>query len=324
MGSIESCAELASNLGSIVSPSRYEFDWGRYPKGINDPAYILGGIGPAFDRASKIYQTLDLPPPDPSKVVSAWKVFLDEATRIKGDFFSWKTAVLATVPIIGPTVLIPAQLSWKVSNSVYGGMITALFYTAVTGAFGHIAFKDASTREFSIHKMVIDGTLSEKTAMEHAAWAYTAFQLIVVLDELRMLAPLKKPGMSGAMGALPLVPIVIGAVAAVLIIAGAVVLSKNLSEVNSLRARVVEEKIVLMKETCAKTTDPKIIAQCAAGPTADDLSAGTMATELSKALAKTGSDLARYVVIGLGIFAAIELLPHFIGKAKDAKEAAAS
>lgn len=323
MGALDDCAELASHLSSVVSPDRYVMPWHRFPRGINDPSYILNGIGPAFERATQVYRTLDLPTPDPREVVSAWDVFLKEASRIKDDFLSWKTAALAAIPVIGPLVILPAKLSYNVMTNTLGGMVSALYYTSVTGAFGHIAVKDKSTEQFSIHKLVIDGDISPELAAEHAGWSYTGFRLIVTLDELGILRPLKRGGTSG-LGALPVVPIIIGAVAAVLILAGAVVISKNLSEVNALRAQVVELKLKVMEDACAKATDPRTISECARGPTADDLSGGTIASEISKALSASGQSLAMWVVIAASVFLGIQLLPNIVGKVKDAKEEAAA
>jgi hypothetical protein len=322
VGAIEAAADIASNLSSLVSPSSYEMPWSKFPKGIMDPNYILNGIGPAFQEASRIYQTLDLPPPDPGKVAGAWEAFAKETVRIKDEMLSTKTALLAAVPIVGPTVLVPARLSYSVHTHVYGGLISALFYTSVVGAFGHLALKDPSTQAFSIHKLVIDGDLPEKTAVDHAGWCYTGFRLITLLDSLGLLRPLKRGGTSG-LGAVPLVPIIIGALAGICIIAGAIVLSKNLSEVNKLQARVVETKLEIMKDQCAKSTDPKIIAQCAAGPTAEDLRGGSLAGAISDSIAKVGSDLMKYLVIaGVAYVGVTILLPSLF--AKKAKEAVAT
>lgn len=271
MGVLEDSAEIASNLGKLINPSSYEMPWNRFPQGIMSFAYIDGAIGPAFQEASRVYQTLDLPEMDPSKASSAWKVFADETLRIKDAMKDAKIGgLLLAVPVIGPTVLLPLALSYKVASNVLGGLVAALYYTAVSGAFGHIALKDSSTQVFSIHKMVIDGDLPEQTATAHAGWCYTGFKLITILDGLGALRPLKKGGTSG-LGAVPVVPIVLGALAVVCIIAGAIVLSKNLSDVNQLQARVIETKLEVMKKTCAETTDPKILAECAKGPTKDDL-----------------------------------------------------
>jgi hypothetical protein len=320
MGVLEDAAEIASNLGKVVSPSSYEMPWGRFPKGIMSADYILNGIGPAFQEASAVYQTLDLPDMDPSKAASAWKVFADETLRIKDALKDSKTAgILAAIPVIGPMVLLPAALSYKVATNVLGGLIAALFFTSAQGALGHIALKDASTQQFSIHKMVIDGDLPEATAVSHAGWCYTGFRLITILNGLGALRPLKKGGTSG-LGALPIVPLVIGAVAVVCIIAGAIVLSKNLSEVNVLQAKVVETKLQAMKDACEKTSDPKIIAQCARGPTKDDLMGGSLASGISEAIAKVGSDLAKYLVIAGAIYLGAMMLPTLLGKAKEAKD----
>lgn len=320
MGAIEAAADIASNLGSLVSPSSYEMPWSKFPKGIMDPSYILNGIGPAFQEASRVYQTLDLPAPDPAKVASAWEAFGHETLRIKDEMLSMKTALLAAIPVIGPTVLLPLRLSYSVHKNTFGGLISALFYTSVVGAFGHLALKDPSTQAFSIHKLVIDGDLPEKTAVDHAGWCYTGFRLITLLDGLGALRPLKRSGTSG-LGAVPLVPIIIGAVAAVCIIAGAIVLSKNLSEVNKLQAKVVETKLEIMKEQCGKSTDPKIIAQCAAGPTAEDLRGGSLAGAISDSISNIGSNLMKYLVIaGVAYVGVTVLLPALV--TKKAKEAA--
>ena len=310
MGVLEDAAVLASDLKSLVSPSSYEMPWNRFPKGIMDPAYILNGIGPAFQDASRVYQTLDLPAPDPARVASAWEVFADETARIKKEMASAKVGLLSSVPVVGPLVLAPLALSYSVQSHVYGGLISALYYTSVVGAFGHLALKDASTQQFSIHKMVIDGDLPQQTATEHAGWCYTGFRLIVLLDQMGFLRPLKKSGL----GAVPLVPLVLGALAAIAIIAGAIVLSRNLSEVNKLQAKVVDTKLELMKEQCAKTTDPQIQAQCAAGPTAEDLRGGSLAGAISDSISQVGSNLAKYLVIAGAVYLGVTLLPGLLAK----------
>ena len=251
MGVLEDAAVIASHLKDLVSPSSYEMPWNKFPKGIMSADYILNGIGPAFQEASRVYQTLDLPDVDPSRVASAWEVFADETLRIKSTMKDMKLAgLLAAVPIVGPMVLLPVALSYKVASNVLGGLVSALYYTSVVGAFGHLALKDASTQQFSIHKMVVDGDLPQETAVAHAGWCYTGFRLIVILDQLKILTPLKRGSATNGLGALPVVPLIIGAVAAVCIIAGAIVLSKNLSEVNRLQAKVVETKLEAMKEAC--------------------------------------------------------------------------
>lgn len=307
MSALDDAAELASHLKDLVSPSSYEMPWNKFPRGIMDPAYILSGIGPAFQEASRVYQTLDLPEPDPTKVASAWEVFAEETTRIKGELASAKMGLLSSVPIIGPLVAVPMALAYKIQSSVYGGLVTALYYTSVVGAFGHLALKDASTQQFSIHKMVIDGDLPEQTAVAHAGWCYTGFKLITMLDQFKLLAPLKKGGTSG-LGAFPLVPVLIAALVGIAIIAGAIVISKNLSEVNRLQAKVVEKKLEVMVETCRGATDRKIVEMCAHGPTADDLRGGSLAAGISDALAKTGQSLAKYLVIAGALYVGFALL----------------
>lgn len=322
MGTIEDAAEIASNLKSLVNPASYEMPWSRFPKGIMDPAYILNGIGPAFQEASRVYQTLDLPEPDPAKVASAWQAFATETARIKKELASSKIGLLNAVPVIGPTVIVPLAIAYKVQSHVYGGLVSALYYTSVVGAFGHLALKDQSTQAFSIHKLVIDGDLPEQTAVEHAGWCYTGFKLITLLEQFGLLQPLKRGGQSG-LGAVPLVPILIAALVGIAIIAGAIVLSKNLSEVNKLQAKVVETKLEVMKEQCAKTNDPKLIAQCASGPTAEDLRGGTLAGAVSDAISNVGSNLMKYLVIAGAVYVGVTVaLPALI--TKKAKEAVAS
>lgn len=316
MGALEDAADLASNLGKLVSPSSYEMPWSRFPKGIMSADYILSGIGPAFEQASRIYQTLDLVTPSPSEAASAWKVFADETTRIKKEQQSLGVTLLTSIPIVGPMVLAPAALAYRATSNVLGGLVAALYYTSVVGAFAHLALKDSSTQAFSIHKSVIDGDLTEQTAVAHAGWCYTGFKLIALLDSFKLLTPLKKPGMSGygrtGLGVAPLVPILIAAVVGIAIIAGAIVISKNLSDVNALQAKVVQTKLEVMKETCAKATDPKIIADCAKGPTEADLRGGSLAAGISDALAKMGSDLAKYLAIGAVVLIGLELLPSLL------------
>lgn len=316
MGAFEDCVALASRLREFVSPSRYELDWKKFPQGVWSIQYITGALAPAFERASRVYQTLDLPELSPSQVGSAWKVFLDGSVRVSREFPSWKVQMLKTLPVIGPLVALPASMAYSISSSIYGGLITALYYTSSSGALGHIAFKDKSTEQYSIHKMVIDGQLPEATAVAHAGWAYTGFSLISVLDEFGLLKPLKKPGMAGApLGALPAV-VFVGVVVLACIIAAAVVISKNLSEVNQLQAKTVEAKIQVMVDTCKNSKDPAIIKQCASGPTKDDLTGGSLANGINDAIKNASQDLAKYLAIGLGAFLVIQLLPHIIGRLK--------
>jgi hypothetical protein len=79
-----------------------------------------------------------------------------------------------------------------------------------------------------------------------------------------------------------------------------------------------------MVDTCKNATDPKIIQQCASGPTKDDLTGGSLANGINDAIKGAAQDLAKYLAIGLGAFLVIQLLPHIIDKMKEsAKEATA-
>lgn len=279
---------------------------------VKDARYLTDFLIPAYKRATAIYETLDLPIKDPKEAVGGWSAFADEMTRVFDSGFT--NFLLANQNAAGPfmTAVVPVAFALNVSMHAYAGIISAAYWSATTGLFGHLAFQDAATRDYSIHAMVLDGTLDEKMALAHAAWAYTTFRMIEQLEKFHALAPLKK-GASG-LGFPPAAAIVIGVVIAIIIIAGFIVLSKNLSEVNAMRAKVIDTKLETLRETCAKATDPKVQLKCAEGPTADDLSAGTFATELSKAMASAGNQVIKYAMIGLGVFLGIQLLPTLIPK----------
>jgi hypothetical protein len=284
------------------------------PDGLSlwDARYLLSHLMPAYERATAIYQTLALDVRDPQQAVDGWKVFKDEMMRSYGDGLpGYLTGAAGAVP--GASAVLPALLAMKAAGAAYAGLIASLYWSAVTGFFGHVAFKDEDTRAYSIHQMVLEKKLTEAEAMAHAGWCYTAFKLIAKLDAIGGLRPLKK-GSSG-LGAIP-AALVVAVVLVVIIIAGAIVLSRNLSEVNTLRAKTVEAKLEAMKETCANATDPAVRLKCAEGPTADDLSAGTFATEMSKALAATGSSLAKYLAIGVLGYLGIMMLPTLVGRTK--------
>jgi hypothetical protein len=308
-------SKFASRIYDYVP--RAELD---LPDGLSlwDARYILSHLMPAYERATAIYQTLDLPTRDPSEVVSGWVAFKDELARVDSKGLGTFIGIAGTT---GPlaSALVPAIMMMKVAPRAYAGLIAALYWSAVTGFFGHVAFKDKETAAYSIHQMVVEKKLTEAEAMAHAGWAYTAFKLIALLERLGALSPLKK-GQAG-LGALPVL-LVIAIVVVILGIAGAIVISKNLSEVNALRATNIEAKVDAFKATCAKATDPAVQLKCAQGPTADDLSAGTFASELSKALAATGSTLAKYLMYGLFAYLGVALLPMIVGRVKEgAKEA---
>ncbi len=292
------------------------------PDGLSlwDARYLLSHLMPAYERATAIYQTLDMPIRDPKEAVDGWKVFKDELLRSHSDgLSSFLAGAAGGIP--GAGMVLPAALVLEAAGRAYAGLIASMYWSAVTGFFGHVAFKDASTQAFSIHQMVKDGTLTEQDAMAHAGWCYTSFKLLAKLDAIGGLRPLKR-GTSG-LGAVP-VALVVGIVLVVIVIAGAIVLAKNLSEVNALRAKTVEAKLDTMRETCKNATDAAVRLKCAEGPTADDLSAGTFATELSKALAATGGQLAKYLAIGVLGYLGIMILPTLVGRVKaGAKEAAA-
>lgn len=315
---LSTISSLATKVYDFIP--REELDM---PSGLSlwDSRYLLSHLMPAYERATAIYQTLELPIRDPKEAVTGWVAFKDELDRIDGAGIKrWMTLAAATGPI--GMAIVPTILTVKIGPHLYAGVISALYWTAVTGFYGHAAFKDQETLPYSIHMMVKEGKLTEAQAMAHAGWAYTAFKLMAQLERLGGLRPLKR-GQSG-LGAVPVAAILIGVLVVILILAGAVVLSKNLSEVNALRADVIKSKLETQKEICARATDPAVQVKCAEGPTAEDLSAGTFATELSKALAAMGTKLVKYVTIGLFAYLGITLLPSLVGGVKGGIKEAAS
>lgn len=243
-------------------------------------AYMDEYLLPAFQRADKVMQTLDVRHGTDTAVLEDYfhvrDLLSDEADtllQVAG------TSVQLSNPILAPTVL----------ASVYNNIIWYLWAMALTGANMHITAQ--------IHK----SGMSEADIAYHASLTTMMFNVIARLDDFGLLRPLKKSGMSGV----PLaVVLVLGAVL-IVAIAWAVVAIYEAAQRNE-----------LVKTMCSKQAesgDPEAIERCAKifGTTE-----GSIAAQVPKAVGDVVEKVAIAAMVGAGAYLLVLFGPGIATKVK--------
>lgn len=259
---------------------------------VRNTAYMYDYILPAFERARKVIDTLDLPRQPPDEVLHAYSV-LTSSVASAGD------KALEIVKIntqISKVMLFPsdnALFAVRVEVGIYGMWIYHLWSAALTGANAHLSAQ--------IHKSGID----DADIAYHASLVTMCLNLIAQLDRWELLAPLKKRSTSG-LGAIQLGvgAIIIGAVLAVAIVWGLVAIYQL-----SLRQKIVEQVCLRALES----GDPNEMKRC------DDLvnnPEANLASQVPKAATALLEKVAIAAMVGAGIYVLVLFGPGIASQLK--------
>lgn len=259
---------------------------------VRNTAYMYEYILPAFERASAVIDTLDLPRRPPDEVLEAYSVLTSDVASV-GD----KALEVVKLNVqITKAMLFPsdnALFAVRAQLGIYGLWVYHLWSAALTGAHAHLSAQ--------IHKSGID----DADIAYHASLVTMCLNLITQLDRWQLLLPLKKKSTSG-LGAIQLGAgaIIIGAVLAVAIVWGLVAIFQL-----SLRQKIVAQ----VCEKAIASGDPAETKRC------DDLlnnPEANLASQVPEAAGKVLEKVAIAAMLGAGIYVLVLFGPGIASQLK--------
>ena len=276
-------------------------DWAALERqGKNDifePEYITDYLMPAYGRALAVFNTLDFKPESDQELIERHAQMLGD---IKDPLSFAKQAFNA-----GLTSVIPMQ-GFSMTSAELQSFVFYIWLTVTNGAYMH--------NKVLIHYSIAKDEGGQLTAAgvqriaDHADWVTTMCNTVAKLDQLGVFKAIKKPGLGGnnyvpnaALGALPVVALVILGIAA---IAGLAYLLLGVTEVTAREATVYN--------TCK---------EAAVG---GDQAALQLCRDLSQSTPSPSGDLAKTVMIiaalAAGGYALIAFGPSIAQSLKQALE----
>lgn len=258
-------------------------DWGalaaKRQDSVRNPAYMDQYLLPAFQRAARVADTLELTRAPPDDVLQAYSIITSTVRGVDEKAFEiLKANFQFTKAMLFPGDAVAFGV--KMDKIVYGLFVYHLWSSALTGANAHITGR--------IH---LSG-LSDEEIAYHASLTTMCFNLISWLNELGLLSPIKKSGL----GAVPLLVVIVLGVVLIGAITWAVVAIYHLG----LQYKVIENAC----NKAFESGDEKAIANCqqilkdAAPPPPDD---PMKLLEKLSIVAMVGAGLYMAVLFGPGI-----------------------
>lgn len=249
---------------------------------VRNPAYMDQYLLPAFQRCSRVIDTLDIQRGTSTEVLMNYFDIKDKLSDTADDILQVVgTTVQALTPVLAPTLV------W----SAYNNMVWYMWAMALTSANMHVTAQ--------IHKSGIP----DADIAYHASLTTMMFNVLSRMDDFGLLKPMKKGSTSG-LGAVPVVAIALGVVA-IVALAWAIVAIFEISQRNE-----------VVKAACVKATesgDPAAIQSCQALFSNPE---GSIAGDVPRSIGKLVEKVSIAAMIGAGIYALVYFGPGIATKVK--------
>lgn len=250
---------------------------------VYNPAYMDQYLLPAFQRCSRVMDTLDIKRGTPAELVAN---YFDIKDKLGDTADKLLKKVGNVVTVVNP--LFATTLSW----SAYNNIIYYTWAVALTSANMHITAQ--------IHKSGIP----DADIAYHASLTTMMFNVISRLDDFGALKPLKK-GSTQGLGAVPLAAVIAIGIMVVIAIAWAVVSIFEISQRNE-----------IVKAACVKATesgDPAAIENCQKIFATPE---GSVSGAPGRALNELVQKVSLAAMIGAGLYILVQFGPGIATKIK--------
>lgn len=312
MASLEEVAQLSHGLVRGVNWNELAE---RGKNSVYAVEYIYDYLIPSADRATATMRKLDLGVADKDKAFEAFRTVYHSVVSLSGD-------ALLEAARMGHSMLTDA-LAPNVGKDAYRYMIDAAYTTAMYGISLHLPPLDWKERGISPIGSIHYSGLSEADIAQHANMVFSLFDGIALLDRLGALSPIKKPEFStSGLGAAPLVVLVVGGIVVVLLGVGvcAVIAWFLLAMTDT------SSKNRLVREMCQKAQssgDSAATSQCIDVLSDPDNQIATAPFRSAATFGQFGFEtVAKYAMIGAGVYALVVFAPVLVRQFKATREAA--
>jgi hypothetical protein len=250
---------------------------------VRNPAYMDQYLLPAFQRCSRVMDTLDLQRGTPAEVMSNYFELKDKLGDTAANLLeSGVTVVTVIDPMFQPALL------W----SAYNNIVYYMWAMALTSANMHVTAQ--------IHKSGIP----DADIAYHASLTTMMFNVVSRMDDFGLLKPLKKKTTSG-LGAIPIAVVIALGVVAIIAIAWSIVAIFEISQRNE-----------VVKAACVKATesgDPVAIENCQKLFSTPE---GTIAGQLPKSINDVVQKIAIAAMVGASVYMLVLFGPSIATKVK--------
>ncbi len=287
MGFFEKATEWLADKAGAAS-----IDWAalaaKNQDSVSNPAYMDQYMLPAFERCSRMMDTLDIQRATPDEVISTYFDLKGKLGDTAGGLLEKGVTV---VTIIDP--MFQPMLIW----SAYNNIVYYMWSMALTSANMHVTAQ--------IHKSGIP----DADIAYHASLTTMMFNVLSRMSDFGVLKPLKKSTTSG-LGAVPVVALIAIGIVAVMSIAWAIVAIFEISQRNE-----------VVKAACVKATesgDPVAIENCQKLFSTPE---GSIAGQIPKSINEVVQKIAIAAMLGAGIYALVIFGPGIATKVKQTMSA---
>lgn len=282
MGFFEEATEWLADKAGAAS-----IDWNALAaKGqdsVRNPAYLDQYMLPAFERCSRMMDTLDIQRATPDEVIST---YFDLKGKLGDTAGSLLEKGVTVVTIIDP--MFQPALLW----SAYNNMVYYMWAMALTSANMHVTAQ--------IHKSGIP----DAEIAYHASLTTMMFNVLSRMNDFGLFKPLKK-GATNGLGAAPVVLLIALGVVAIMSIAWAIVAIFEISQRNE-----------VVKAACVKATesgDPAAIENCQKLFSTPE---GSIAGQIPSSINEVVQKVAIAAMIGASVYMLVLFGPSIATKVK--------